>query len=216
MAASSTLCLLGAALLMGVWYLWFRRANRQRAARILEWLECALAGQGHVLGIRWVAPSRFRVPLRLPHGFRRASVYVELLPRELPFSWFWAALRHRQDQLTFEADLDAAPRFNLQVYNHRWCGRTRKKLNPLAERWSFDQTGPMVITSRGDWQREITMMMNALLSTRDHELLGVGFRRSSPHFSASLRLDSIMPRGGRCSIFDVLRELATDASAARF
>lgn len=217
MVGSGSICLLVAAALMGAWYLCFRRVNRRRATCIMEWVECSLGGHGHVLGLRWVSPSRLRIPLRLPgRGFQRASMYVELLPRELPFSWLFAALKHRHDQVTFEADLETPPRFNLQVHSHRWCGRTRKKINPLSESWTFEESTPIVITTRSEWQREITMMMNSLLTSRDHELLGLCFRRRSPHFSASLRLESLVPRGGRATIFDTLRELATDASAARF
>lgn len=215
MVVPSVTCLLIAAALMAAWYFWYRRVNQGKAAQILEWVEGALAGQGHVLGIRWITASRFRIPLRLPSGFRRASIYVELLPRELPFSWAYDRMKHRHDQLTFEADLDLAPKFNLQVFHHRWCGRTRKKLQPSGDRWCFDQGAPMVITSRSDWQRDIMTMMNALLASREHEFLGIGFRRSSPHFSACMRLETLAPREG-CSVFEVLRELATDASAAKF
>ena len=111
----------------------------------------------------------------------------------------------------------APPNFNLDVQNHRWCGRTRRKLPRNPEKWNLERVGPFVISSRNDWQREITNLMNATMASRCLRLPQVSFRRTSPHFSATVSLDSLSSaKEAEISIFEVLRELASGASASRF
>ncbi len=206
------------AVAIGLWYFWFARSNRLRSARILRWVEAVFTGHGHVVGVHWVTASRFHVRLRLASTlFQRAGLIVQLLPRELPSAWLLAHLRKKQETLTFEADLDCPPSFNLEVCNQRWCGRSHKKVKVDGEASLLEHCGPFVLTTRNDWQREITTMMTALVASRDCDFLTVCFRRTSPHFSATVPLRSLAPETrADTDLFDVLRELAAGASASRF
>ncbi len=206
------------AVAIGLWYLWFARSNRLRSACILRWIEAVFSGHGHIVGIHWITASRFHVRLRLGSNlFQHAGLMVQLLPRELPLHWLVTSLRKKQETLTFEADLDCPPVFNLEVQNHRWCGRSHKKVRVDAERALIEHCGPFVLTTRNDWQREITTMMTALVASRDCDFLNVCFRRTSPHFSATVPLQSLAPEvQAESDLFDVLRELAAGASTSRF
>ena len=111
------------------WSSWFRHQNRRRSQRALHWIETAFDGHGHVTGVHWSGPSSFRVQLKLgQHLFQHASIAVQLLPRESPLGWMRAAWRKQQETLTFNSDLELAPDYDLQVENHRWCGRTRRHI----------------------------------------------------------------------------------------
>jgi hypothetical protein len=210
--------LLAGAALIALWYFTFRRYNRRRSAQVLRWIQRAFAAHGEVSGVRWLGASRFHVSLRLATNlFHRAAVMVQLLPREMPFHWLLNRLRKKRETLTFEADLDCPPGFDLEVHNHRWCGRTRRKFPKNPQNWTTERAGPFVLTTRKDWQREVTTMMNALGASRECDCLSVCFRRTSPHFSATVPLESISPAGQeQPDIFDVLRELAAGASTSRF
>ncbi len=205
-------------LLVAVWYYVFVQMNRKRSAWILAWIDAAFSGYGHVAGVQWVTPSRFQVRLRLTNcGFKHPTIMVQLAPRERPLQWFINKLRKKPETLTFEANLHCPPSFNLDVQNHRWCGRTRRNLPRNPQGWKLESIGPFVISSRHNWQREITNMMNSVMASRSCNFLNVSFRRSSPHFSATVPLDSLestQSAGG--SVFEVLRELAAGASASRF
>ncbi len=200
-----------------LWYLWFRRHNRRKSIHVLQRIKTAFAGHAQIIGVRWAGASRFSVRLKvLSTLFQHASVLVELYPRELPLNWLWSRLRKRKETLTFEADLECPPAFNLEVHNHRWCGRTRT-FPKDHRRIAVDTCGPFVLTTRNDWQREITTMMTALVASRDCDFLTVSFRRTSPHFTATVPLDSLSPESQcEAEIFNVLRELASCASASRF
>lgn len=209
---------LAALLLVAAWYLWFLRYNRRRAAEILNWVEHAFHGHGAAGSVRWAGASRFFIFMRFPPAlFQRASLAVQLFPRETPVSWLMSRVRRRRETLTFQADLDNPPGFDLEVHNHRWYGRTRRRFPAKSPNWILEQAGPFVLTTRSDWPHEVTNLMNALLASRECDCLTVCFRRSSPHFSVTVPLDTFAPDAqGQLEVFEVLRELAAGASATRF
>jgi hypothetical protein len=206
----------GTALIL-VWYLCFLRYNRRKSAEVLQRIKTAFSGHAQIVGVRWTGASRFSIRLRvLSNLFQHASILVQLHPRELPLNWLWTRVRKRQETLTFKADLEYPPSFNLEVHNHRWRGRTRRFPRD-QRRMALGHCGPFVLTTRSEWQREITTMMAALVASRDCDFLSVSFRRSSPHFSVVVPLQSLSPESEcESEMFEVLRELAACASASRF
>jgi hypothetical protein len=206
-----------ALVLVAGWYVGFLRYNRKKAQQLLRWICAATGSEGMVAYVRWVSASCFHLKLQFPaDDFREAHIKVQLLPREMPLYWLLSRLRHRQEALTFEADLNCAPVFNLEVRNYRWRKRAASR-PPHSEAMMLVRTGPVVLTTRGDWQQDLTNMMNGLLASRDCNFERVEFRRRSPHFSATLPLNSLdldCDQAGQ--LFEALRELATGASAAMF
>jgi hypothetical protein len=209
--------LLGALLVLA-WYFWFLRYNRRKALQVVHWIGRAFRGHAQVAGIRWASHSRFEIEMRLaPSLFRHASLRVQLSPRQLPVAWLLSRARKQPETLTFQADLDCAPSFNLEVHNHRWYGRTRRRFPRKSHSWLLQQAGPFVLTTRNEWQREITAMMSGLMASRECDCLTVCFRRTSPHFCVTVPLDAISPKSEmQTEIFDALRDLAAGASTARF
>ena len=198
-----------------LWYLYYARKSRQRAFEVLGWIESLLSGHGHVAGLKWNGSSSFHVPLRLRSNvFHNASLHVHLIPKEHPLNWIIGRLKKKEETAVFQADLDWAPPFNLELESYRLFARTRKDLPPDAPGWEFEQTTPFILTSRNDWQKEITAVITNLLSSPERQFLRIAFSRRSPHFSATLSLDSLAPQAAyRTEIFNSLRELATGASA---
>jgi hypothetical protein len=203
--------------LVTIWYLGFLRYNRKKAQRLLHWMCTASGREGMVACVRWVSPSCFHLRLQFSaEDFREAHIKVQLLPREMPVSWLLSRWRGRQEALTFEADLTCPPAFNLEVRNYRWRKRGARQIGE-AENLVLVRTGPVVLTTRGDWQQDLTNMMHGLLASRDCNFERVEFRRRSPHFSATLPLKCLDLDGeGAAQLFEALHELATGASAAMF
>lgn len=200
-------------LLWMAWTGWLRRLNHRRSQRALRWIEAAFQGHGQVAGVRWSGPSCFQVQLRLgQHLFQHASVAVHLLPRESPLAWLRAAWSKQQEVLTFTSDLELPPDFDLQVENHRWCGRTRRSM-PSPTALHTTRTTPFMITTRSEWQHQ-NAMLEALVASRERDFLSVNYRRQSPHFAATLPLNCLDPEAaGVSEFFDVLRELAGGAAS---
>lgn len=201
-----------------LWYGLFMHWNRRRAHRLLVRITSAFDGQGHFNSVLWLTSSQFQVQLQLGNcGFIQPTVTVRMIPREMPLGWMMSQIKKRRETLTFEADLLCPPGFNLEVQNQHWRSETRKRRLRKKSVVRLKHVGPFILTSRSDWQRDITSMMHALSASRDCDLLSVSFRRSSPHFSATIPLDTIAGQGrSPVKIFDALRELASGASAARF
>lgn len=201
-----------------LWYWLFLRWNRRRAKHLLASIESAFGGNGHVSSTQWLSASQFHVQLRLGNSnFMQPTVTVRMLPREVPWHWAMCVVKKRRETLTFDANLPCPPGFNLEVQNQRWSAKSRKRVMRRRAVTRLRHLGPFVLTSRHDWQRDITSMMHALATSRDCDLLSVSFRRRTPHFSATVPLEAVA--GKHCTsvrVFEALRELAAGASAARF
>lgn len=204
-------------LLLG-WYGISVRRKQRKAREILRWIQSAMAGRGQVTGISWITSSKFRVPLRLACGiFQRAWVMVELLPQQTPMQWLFNKIRNRHEVLVFEADLDFPPTFSLHVHNFRWVARSSRRSPVNHPGWKFECLQPMIISTRADNQKEIACAMASLTRTDGSEFVDVSFQRNSPHFSATLRLESLSPGSpSRVYILDAMRELAGSVSASLF
>jgi len=204
-----------AAVLVAAWYICFSRYNRKRALTVLRWLESALGGHGHVVGVQWLGPSCFLVPLRLTSAvFQRASMRVEMAPRELPLQWLLRRWRRQPDVLVFCADLDVPPQVSLELRTHRWSGRTSRKLSQDVSRWTVDQSTPLILTSRAEW--DLGGVVESLLATPHREFLSLRIRRTSPHIEARVALESLSPQSPTCGqVFHTLREVAAGASTSR-
>ena len=211
------LCGLLALALIAIWhYFWLARLRR-RVWNILGLIDLALAGEGHVTGMKALSSSIFFVTLQLAaQPFHGAAVRLELAPRHNPLKWLLFRLRKRSEMLVFQSDLELTPGFSFEGANERWSGRSRRGLDLGKGNWEFEQWSPCVISTNAHWSGEQTSVMNALFSSRNLELSRIAFQRHSPQFSATLPLDSLAQAAAqRPSFFDTLRELGSVASASR-
>ena len=199
------------------WYVVCAQLNRRRSVRILGWIQSAFSGHGNIIGTEWLSASHLLVRLRLHEcDFLHPRVHVRLIPRQWLSKWLLAEIRGEEETLTFEANLPYLPHSNLEVHNRAWRIRKRRTRVPRKVN-DCRSIGPFVISSRYDWQHEITRMMNALVASRECEFLSVSLCRTAPHFTATVSLKAFALHASTdSSIFEVLRELAENASAARF
>ncbi len=212
--AISFITLVAVIALFVTWYVVSLRRKREKAREILRWIQASLAGRGHVVGISWTAASRFRVPLRLTCGvFRRAWVLVEMRTQETPAHWLVQKISSPQEVITFQADLDSPPTFSLQTRNFRWFARSSPKAAIENAGWQFERLPSVMITTKPESQKEIAGTMTYLSRGDNGEFLEVSFQRSSPHFSATLPLESLAPGApARTYILEAMREMAGSAS----
>ncbi|MBV8206681.1 MAG: hypothetical protein JO041_07800, partial [Acidobacteria bacterium] len=207
MLVDSILCAAILLLLLLAWYAGFSHYNRRRARRALHWIDCAFSGHGAIAGVQWRSPARLLAPMVLhPNScFRQAIVRLVLQPRQAPAKWLVSRLRGGDEEVTFEADLETAPAFTLEMHHQRWLGRMRRRLPSDRKDWRFRHLMPLVITTRREWQREISAMMAALQSARGCDFVNVNFRPSSPHFSATFSLSTLARHAGSgAELFNVL------------
>ena len=205
---------IGAVAVFVSWYIWFVRYNHRKALTVLHWVQRACAEKGRVTKVCWTGPSRLLAELRFPpHIFERARVVIRLVPRPLPLNWAISRWRRQKETLAFEADLYPAPKFKLEVHNHRWAGHNSQ--SAASKNWIISRPGPIVLTSRSKWDRELSPVIAALMASRDRNFVSVRFSPESPHFSAILELESLPKEATEAGWLEALRELAGGASASR-
>jgi hypothetical protein len=198
-----------------VWYLAFARYNRRKGSAVLQWVQTACSGRARVLSARWTGSTRLLAELRFPpHIFEHARVVIHLLPRPIPVNWALSRWRKQRETLCFEADLDTAPRFQLEVHNYRWSGHHGKNA-PAAKNWMVSRPGPIVLTSRSHWEKELNPVIGALLASREKNFSTVRFSPQSPHFRATLDIDALSDHPADAGFLKTLRELAAGSSASR-
>jgi hypothetical protein len=208
----------GALAFLVLWYVAFAHYNRRRGLGIIRWVQTACEGRGKVTGVCWRGSSRLLAELRFPpHMFERAHVVVRLLPRTIPVNWALSRWRREKETLAFEADLDTAPRFSLEVHNHRWSGHNSNTVSSTvsSREWIVTRPGPIVLTSRSQWGQELSPVINSLMASREKHFVTIRFSPQSPHFSAILEIDSIAKEPGDHGWLEALRELASGASTSR-
>jgi len=196
-----------------LWYGWFVRYNRRRAANVLRWLQDACLGKGRLGSIEWKnSSSRLKANLHLAtRWFDDASVTILLLPRPLPVKWLLSHWRRQKETFTFEADMGFPPGFHLDIVRHRWSGCTAA--NKSSRKWTVTRPGPVILTTKEDWPVELTPVVNALASCRDKDFLSVRFNQTAPHFAATVELDSLTNRASATALLGLFRELAASSSA---
>jgi hypothetical protein len=219
-AAAATVALL-------IWYVGFARYNRRRGAAVLDWVQTACLGKGRILDPRWRASSSLlKATLHLStRWFNDARLTVRLVPRPLPLQWLVSRWHGQEETLTFEADMGFPPVFHLDVIRHRWSGRTgaptkspvgTKTGRKTASRdriWTISRPGPVILTTKEDWPTELTPVVNALASWHDKDFVSVRFNPRSPHFTATVALDSLSDHKAAAGLLGLFRELAASSSA---
>jgi hypothetical protein len=117
------------------------------------------------------------------------------------------------ESLTFHADLDLTPTYDLHVRNMRWFARSRKDLNPTSRSWKFAASEPVVLTTRTDWSKDLAATLQSVVCCEDRDQLQLKFQKTSPHFSATMPLESISPDNeDKVKFYDVLHAIADGAS----
>ena len=197
------------------WYAWFLRYNRRRAGQVLQWVEDACLGKGRVVDLSWHASSsRLKATLNLSsRWFEDAHLTIRLLPRPLPVQWALSRWRQQQETLTFEADMGFPPGFHLDVIRHRWSGQTGAKTTKGTRTWTVSRPGPVILTTKEDWPVELSPLVNALASWRDKDFVGVRFKSTSPHFTATVALENLSDQKTTAALLGLFRELAASSSA---
>ena len=216
--------------LLALWYAWFIRYNRRRAADVLKWVQAACLGKGRVANLRWQASSsRLKATLHLSsRWFEDAHLTIRLLPRPLPVQWAMSRWRQQQETLTFEANMGFPPGFHLDIIRHRWSGRTGardsggkglgskdsvSKDSTRTRAWTISRPGPVILTTKEDWPVELTPVVSALASWRDKDFVGVRFNSTSPHFTATVALENLSDQKAAAALLGLFRELAASSSA---
>lgn len=199
-----------------LWFVVFARYNRRKGRLVLRWVEAACSTRGSLIESEWQGRSCLRAKLSFAsHWFGNARVTVSLLPRPSLIQWLVCLWRRQRETMTFEADLEGSPTFNLEISRHRWLTQKPKEISDPSRNWTLSRPGPVVLTTRTEWASELPPLVNTLMTNRGHHLLSVRFRQDSPNLTATIPLEALSGEESAASFLNVLRELAAVSSASR-
>jgi hypothetical protein len=191
-----------------------RHLLRNRIFLLLRWIDASLIGNGHITGVRWLSAHEVDVPVRLRSSLFRHSRFHVRLARHPLLECFLNRFRScPQVAVSFRTNLDSMPNFAIEMQTMRWFARSRKKLNTASAGWSFQTAEPLVLTTKLDWQREITSAFQALLASNRREGVTLTFQRHTPHFSATFQMEESELDSEPCNqLLQVLVSVAEGAS----
>jgi hypothetical protein len=202
--------------LVALWYLCLAGYNRRRGMLALRKVEAACSQRARIVDAHWVGASRLQAHLRFAaHWFGNAQITIRLLPRPLPVQWLLSHWHKQRETVTFEADLNHAPGFQLEVFRHHWLSDGDREMIRSSRNWTVSRSRPVVLTTSAQWQQELPPIMNTLMTSRGHSLLKVRLRSESPHLAATMDLDALSGEEAAAGFLSVLRELAAGASRSR-
>ena len=207
---------IGAVVVVGLWYFLFARYNQRRGMRALRRVEIACSNRAHIVEARWIGSSRLQARLRFAaHWFENARVTIRLLPRPLPIQWILSCWHKQKETVTFEADLDYAPGVRLDVFRHHWLSDGKSRLMSGSRTWTISRPGPVVLTTSSEWRQEVPPIVHTLMTSRGHSLMRVRLCPESPHLAATIDLETLSDQENAAAFLGVLRELAAGASTSR-
>ncbi len=139
----SPLITLGLVVLLALlcWYLVGMQYNIRRGRRAIKWLEQGLPIIGEKAALNWSGVSHVEIQVpKAKDPFRAADVIIDLVPREIPFWWFWKNNRRNQDAIIVRAQLRAAPSFDLVSHSPHVLADEQLKRSGIGQ-WSAVQGG---------------------------------------------------------------------------
>jgi hypothetical protein len=167
-----------------------RHLLRRRVALLVHWIDASLAGSGHVTGLKQRSSRDLVAPLRLRSIlFRNAKLHIRFAPHPLVDSLLQPFRKKPEITVNFLADLESMPRFAMEMQTMRWFARSRSNLNTASHGWTFETSLPLLLTTKLDWQREITAAFQALLASNHRDGVKLTFQPRSPNFRASFHME---------------------------
>ncbi len=127
--------------------------NRRRAGTMANNLKPAFLFLGPTR-ITWLGRAAFRYDVDKPKGdLAQVAAFVQLLPRDLPFSWAVAALMRRRDMMSLRASLHRPPKLEFEAFVDKGYVGKRMREALKATRWPIRKLrdGPVVVAAaKGD------------------------------------------------------------------
>ena len=107
-----------AVLIVVGWFALGTQSNVRAGDRVMKWLQGGLPLIGEKAALHWMGSSVMQ--LRMAKGktpFRNTEALVVFEPRDVIFLWILSRLQGRRDLMIFRGTLNAAPSFELEIFD---------------------------------------------------------------------------------------------------
>jgi hypothetical protein len=182
--------------------------NRRRAGTMANTVKPAFLALGPTR-ITWLGRAAFRYDVDKPKGdFVQVAALVQLLPRDLPFSWAVAALMGRRDMMSLRASLRRPPKLEFEAFVDEGYVGKRMREALRATRWPIRKLGdgPVVVAAaKGDLEAverrlgplgEVLERLWRLSASKVEPHLTANFDPSGPPEDLEARMEAIIAVAG--------------------
>jgi len=126
-----------AALVVVGWFALGTQANVRAGDRVLKWLRDGLPLVGEKTTLHWMGSSVMQLKIaKAKAPFRNIETLVVFEPRDVFFLWLWARVSGRRDLFIFRSQLNAAPGFELEVFDPKGWTTHKTERDVQKKNWT--------------------------------------------------------------------------------
>jgi hypothetical protein len=196
------------------WFGFGTIANIRAGNRAMKWLREGLSVIGEKTTMSWIGSAAVQFKIAKAKGaFRETETVFAFEPRDVVFLWLLARLQGRRDLMIFRGTLNAAPDFELEIFDpHSWLATNSQK-EIREKQWQRlalpDQFGVQAYYS-GVVDAARVQSLITLATRAGARLTYLSIRRRLPNLQAHWRLPNPEKVSAR-ALFSDMRELGNQA-----
>lgn len=199
------------------WFGFGTIANVRAGNRVMKWLREGLSVIGEKTTMNWIGSAAIQFKIAKAKGaFRSTETVFAFEPRDVVFLWLLARLQGRRDLMIFRGTLNAAPDFELEVFDPQGWLAAHPQKEIRQKDWQ-----PMALPAQFKLQAYYSGAVDAALAqsfinlaTRaGAKLTYLSVRRSLPNLQAHWLLPDPQKVSAR-ALFADIREMGNQAVRA--
>ena len=186
------------------------RANVRAGERAMKWLREGLPVLGEKTTMNWIGSAALVLRIAKAKGaYRNTEIVFSFEPRDVVFLWLFARWQGRRDLMIFRGTLNAAPSFELEVFDPQgWTTRSTER-EAQKKNWKrVDLSGQPGLHAYYSGAADVTIAQSfsALATRAGGKLLRLSIRRNVPNIEAHWLLPDPQTVSAR-ALFADLREI---------
>ncbi len=184
--------------------------NVRKGDVILKWLREGLPLIGERTTLRWLGSSVVELKMaKAKDPYRNVETLVVFEPRDVIFLWVWSRLQGRRDLLIFRGTLNAAPAFELEVFDpHGWTTHHTER-DVQKKNWTradLSDTPSLHAYYSGSAGVDAAKSLTAVATRAGGKLVRLSIHRNLPNVEAHWLLPDLGTYSAR-NIFESLRQI---------
>jgi hypothetical protein len=203
---TGVIAVIGACVVLALWYGGGYLYNRSRGQRFFRWLEAGLDVLGGEREAGWIGSPASGARVNVVHAappFRRLEITLLLESREMLPLWLFGYLRGRRDGLIIKATLRSPRPGEVEVVPT--TGQTAQGLHQEQERpWTWQQ-GPygLAIAYRGSGAGPQAAGLEPWVDAYGAHLQRFSWRKADPHIQLRVKVAGLLTTSSETFLADL-------------
>ncbi len=184
--------------------------NVRKGDVVLKWLRDGLPLIGERTTLRWLGSSVVELKMaKAKDPYRTVETLVVFEPRDVIILWAWSRLQGRRDLLIFRGHLNAAPRYELEVFDPQGWTTQRTERDVLKKSWTraeLPESPSLHAYYSGSAGADTAQALTAVATRAGGKLVRLSVHRNTPNVEAHWLLPNPTAYSAR-DIFESLRQI---------